>query len=79
MNKISTGEDATLGTYLKIAQFFGKKAEKFIQDKIKESPNGEEEEVIADERQMLQLLGSMMDKIDEPSKDSPITPGTDQW
>ena len=61
MHTISTGEPSTLGTYKKMCFLFGKKAEDFIQKKIDESPNGEDEEVIADERQMLQLLASMME------------------
>ena len=56
MEKLSTGDDATLGTYLKIAQLFGPKAEKLIQNKIDNSPNGEDEEVLADETQMLHML-----------------------
>jgi len=60
MRTISTGEPATLGTYKKISVIFGKKAEKFIQDKIDDSPLGEKEEVIADESQVLLLLASMM-------------------
>jgi len=62
MQKISTGEDSTLGTYKKIATIFGDGPKKFIQDKIDESPNGENEEVLADERQMLMLLASKMDE-----------------
>jgi len=61
MKKLSTGEDSTLGTYKKMCVLFGKKAENFIQKKIDESPNGENEEVIADERQMIQLLASMIE------------------
>jgi hypothetical protein len=56
---LSTGEPATLGNYLKMAQlFFGKdcKAAKFLEQKIGESENGADEEVIADERQMVFLL-----------------------
>lgn len=44
MKKLSTGDDATIGNYLKLATaFFGKesKAVKFLNDKIAESPNGE--------------------------------------
>ena len=59
MREISTGEPSTLGTYLRMAKFIGEKAEAFIQKKIDESPNGEDEEVIAAESQMLQLLGSV--------------------
>jgi hypothetical protein len=61
MHKISTGEDSTLGFYKKVVVMFGPKAQKFIQDKIDKSPNGENEEVIADKRQMLALLASMME------------------
>jgi hypothetical protein len=60
MNTISTGQPSTLGTYLGIAKVFGPKAEKFIQDKIDDSPNGETEEVLAEETQMLQIFASMM-------------------
>ena len=66
MRKLSTGDDATLGNYRKLATlFFGEesKAVKFLDDRITESQNGENEEVIADERQMVYLLGTMaMDK-----------------
>ena len=61
MNTISTGEPSTLGTYKKMCILFGAKAEAFIQKKIDEAPKGEDEEVIADERQMLQLLASMIE------------------
>ena len=58
MKTISTGEPSTVGTYLKIAKFFGENAENFMQtycDKY-----GEDEEVIAEESQMLYLLQSFM-------------------
>ncbi len=56
MKTLSTGDPSTLGTYKKLATIFGEKAQQFIQTKIDESPNGEDEEVIADERQMMLLL-----------------------
>lgn len=62
MRKLSTGADSTLGEYLKLTNvFFGptSKATELIANKIKESPNGESEEVIADEGQMLFLLTQM--------------------
>ena len=59
MKVLSTNEPSTLGSYLKISRLFGKAAQKFIQDKIAESPNGENEIVIADETQMLYLLSSI--------------------
>ena len=61
MRKISTGQDSTLGTYLKMAKVFGPKCEKFFQDKIDSSPIGEDEEVIADESQMVYLMASMVE------------------
>ena len=59
MQKLSTGDDATLGNYRKLsAAFFGEQsgAVKFLDTKIAESPKGEDEEVLADESQMIQLL-----------------------
>lgn len=59
MNKLSTGADSTLGEYKKLAaEVFGvdSKAMEFLDKKIAESPKGEAEEVIADERQMIQVL-----------------------
>ena len=60
MLKLSTGDDSTLGNYKKLAGFFGDKAVAFIQDRIDKSPKGENEEVIADESQMIFLLASLM-------------------
>lgn len=59
MRKLSTGQDATLGNYRKItAAIFGEDdpAVKFLDKKIAESPNGEDEEVIAAESQVIALL-----------------------
>ena len=61
MRTISTGEPANLETYRNIAlalslQNENSKAVKFIDKKIQESPNKEKEEVIADERQMMYLI-----------------------
>jgi hypothetical protein len=61
-NKLSTGDDSTLGSYRKLAAiFFGEnsRAVAFLDEKIAASPNGENEEVIADEGQMIYLLGTM--------------------
>jgi hypothetical protein len=63
MTKLSTGDDATLGNYRKImVAMFGEqnKAVKFLDDKIEDSPNGINEEVIAAESQMIHLLGSIV-------------------
>lgn len=62
MIKMSTGDDATLGNYLKMTKIvFGtdSKAVSFLEDKISDSPNGENEEVISDEGQMVFLLDSI--------------------
>lgn len=62
MMKMSTGDDATLGNYRKTAAaVFGENSEpvRFLDDKIKDSPDGADEEVITDERQMIHLLSTM--------------------
>ena len=59
MMKLSTGQDSTLGTYLKLCNVvFGTDSvqSKFILEKIVSSPNGANEEVIAEESQMMYLL-----------------------
>jgi len=59
MNTLSTGMPSTLGSYLKLCNiFFGEESEqtKFIMEKIASSPNGANEEVIAEESQMMFLL-----------------------
>ena len=62
MKKLSTGDDSTLGNYRKLATAVfdqDSKAVKFLDNKIKDSPQGENEEVLADETQMVGLLGRM--------------------
>ena len=62
MKQLSIGLPSTLGSYLKMTDiFFGESSaqSKFIQSKIDESPSKEDEEVIADESQMIYLLGSL--------------------
>lgn len=59
MVKLSTGQNSTLGSYLRLcAVFFGNDSPqvRFIMDKIATSPNGANEEVIAEESQMMYLL-----------------------
>ncbi len=59
MNKLSTGADSTLGNWIDLCLVsFGKesKATKFLEAKMKNSPNGKEEEVLADESQLLYAL-----------------------
>jgi len=61
MRTISTGEPSTLGTYLKIGEaLHADRFVYFIKSKIDESENGEKEEVIADESQMMFLLSTML-------------------
>lgn len=57
--KLSTGLDSTLGNYrLLTMAFFGSesKAVAWLDKKIEEAPNGKDEEVIANERQMLAVI-----------------------
>lgn len=56
MENKTTKSNMTLGDYRKIAPMFGQQAIHFIEEKIKQSPNGENEMVIADERQMMLLF-----------------------
>jgi hypothetical protein len=59
---ISTGHPSTLGTYRLLADaLWGKdsQAVAFLDEKIAASPNGADEVVIADETQMLILLGQV--------------------
>lgn len=63
MMKLSTGQDSTLGNYEKLTRAFfgeGSKPHQLITKKIANSPNGESEEVIQHETQMLQLFGQMI-------------------
>ncbi|MDX7711796.1 hypothetical protein [Aeromonas caviae] len=62
MRKLSTGHDSTLGNYRKMAvAVFGEdsKAVQFLDNKIAESPNGEDEEVIVAESQAVSMLGQL--------------------
>jgi hypothetical protein len=59
MKKLSTGVNSTLGEYKKLTTaVFGEEssAVKFLEKKIKEAPNGEHEQVLQDECQMIVLL-----------------------
>ena len=60
MKTISTGEPSNLETYRNIALALtgneNSKAVKFFDKKIQESPNKEKEEVIADEREVIHLI-----------------------
>jgi len=59
MITLSTGQPSTLGSYLKLCNiFFGEDSvqAKFINQKIASNPNGVDEEVVADESQMMYLL-----------------------
>ena len=71
METISTGEPSNLETYRNIAlalslQHENSKAVKFIDKKIQESPNKEKEEVIADEREVIHLILTLIkEKLDD--------------
>lgn len=68
MNMLSTGMPSNLKSYKKLCElFFGPESVQynFIARKIAASPNGEDEEVIAEESQMLYLLQSMAE--DQPT------------
>lgn len=57
---LSTGDPSTLGSYRKLAHAAGlTEAVAYLDQKIAESPNGENEVVLADERQMIYLLFNM--------------------
>jgi|GEM_PF-2401051 len=76
MMKLSTGDDSTLGNYRKLATVFfgpGSGAVTFLDERIAASPNGENEEVIAEESQMIGLLVTMNGK----GNDKPVTKGGD--
>lgn len=62
MKTLSIGMPSTLGSYLKLSElFFGEESvqAKFIREKIASNPNGADEEVIAEESQMMYLLTSL--------------------
>ena len=71
MKTISTGEPSNLETYRNIAlalslQNENSKAVKFIDKKIQESPNKEKEEVIADEREVIhRILTLIKEELDD--------------
>ena len=60
MKTISTGEPSNLEIYRNVALALtgnkNSKAVKFIDKKIQERPNKEKEEVIADEREVIHLI-----------------------
>ena len=59
MQKLSTGENATLGNHRNMAAAIlgqDSKAVAFLDKKIEESPNGADEEVIVEEGQFVHLL-----------------------
>jgi len=65
MNKMSTGQDSTLGNWRKMwSTFFGVNNEgyRWLTKAINESKDGENEEVITDEGQLLYALVEMSRK-----------------
>ena len=62
---LSSGDPSTLGSYRALsALVFGDPSPQtnFLDNKIAESLGGAEEEVLADERQMIMLLASLKEK-----------------
>ena len=63
--KLSNGKESTLGNYRKLVvdmlgEVLGREPVKYLDMKIKESPKGADEPVLASEQQMIALLGSML-------------------
>jgi hypothetical protein len=59
MKKLSTGQDSTLENWIALSTAaFGteSKATEFLKERSEASPNGLQEEVIADERQLIGVL-----------------------
>jgi hypothetical protein len=62
MNTLSVGLPSTIRSYKKLCEtFFGADhpSVKYLDDLAEKSPNGLDEEIIADESQMVHLLGTM--------------------
>jgi len=62
MKKLSIGLDSTLGNWIALSSsYFGQDSSptKFLINKANESPNGIDEEVIADEAQLLLVLSKL--------------------
>lgn len=62
MKLLSTGAFSTLGSYRELCVFFygeNSAATNYIDQKIAEAPNGGDEEVVIDERQMASYLNAL--------------------
>lgn len=62
MMKLSTGEDSTLGVWLRLCiTIFGEDSSptRYMSEKIERSPLGHEEPVYADEQQLMHALTMM--------------------
>lgn len=69
MQTLSTGDPSTLGSYKALTDaVFGKESPQadYINKKIAESPNGELEEVVAHETQVLFILMGMTKDANKP-------------
>ncbi len=72
MQMLSIGMPSTLGSYQKLCNiFFGEDSAqaKFINEKIATNPNGADEEVIAEESQMMYLLFNLPPEGSEEMKE----------
>ena len=66
MRTISTGQPSNVETYYGISRFFGEKAHNFMQEYM--DTCGPNEEIIAEESQMLYLLANIGQMDDEDIK-----------
>ena len=83
MRKISTGADATLGNYHDLCvMVFGARSKQagFFQRKISESTVGRDDEVLADESQVMYMLTSMAhdDPRDDPAVERAVGANTQE-
>lgn len=63
MKMLSLGIPSTLGNWHKLCStFFGENTRptKYIEEQIETAPNGKDEAVLADEKQLLFVLGNML-------------------
>lgn len=60
MKKLSTGDDSTLGNYMKLCKIVGfMKAYTYFEEKAMLEPKGQDAEVLADESQMMGLIATL--------------------
>lgn len=73
MNTLSTGQDSTLGNWIRVVQaFFGRDspALDFLNAEVSKATHGIEEEVIAEERQLIKLLWEIHNADDDEAREA---------